>query len=463
VDVLANDSAGPPDESAQALTVTTVGAPAHGTAVRISSGPDAGKVRYTPAAGFTGPDSFTYEACDNGAGTPCDSATVAITVDVSAPPVATDIVAGTLEDVEAAVDLAATDPNGGPLSYAVVTPPAHGTVLSLVGRTALYLPAPNYSGQDSFTFRASDGGLQSNVATASITVQAVNDAPTAGADVVRAASDEPVPVNVLANDSAGPADEAGQTLTLSAVGAPAHGTASALGGLVVYTPASEYNGPDAFTYRVCDNGTSTGAPDPRCATGSVDFAFSSFPLPVNVTAPRVTGGARAGTLAVAQLGEWAAVPLAVEYAWLRCPPGRAGCTSIRGASDVRYRVGLADVGRALRVLVKVRNRFGEAAATSAPTRPVASPLVISAVRHRGDEWVLLRNATAVRVGLAGWSLSDAGGNVFRLRGAVPASGALRVDTRAVWNARDRATLRLPGGRIADTCAYAAPRAAIARC
>ena len=64
-----------------------------------------------------------------------------------------------LEDVEAAIELAATDPNGGALTiYAVVTPPAHGTVVAVVGRTAPVPARPNYHGSDSFTFRASDGG-----------------------------------------------------------------------------------------------------------------------------------------------------------------------------------------------------------------------------------------------------------------------------------------------------------------
>ena len=41
-----------------------------------------------------------------------------------------------------------------------------------------YLPAANFNGTDSFTYKASDGTDESNVATVSITVNAVNDAPT---------------------------------------------------------------------------------------------------------------------------------------------------------------------------------------------------------------------------------------------------------------------------------------------
>ncbi len=64
IDVLANDSPGPPGETGQTLTLVSVGAPANGSAAPVASGPDAGKVRYTPNAGFRGSDSFTYIVSD---------------------------------------------------------------------------------------------------------------------------------------------------------------------------------------------------------------------------------------------------------------------------------------------------------------------------------------------------------------------------------------------------------------
>jgi hypothetical protein len=94
---------------------------------------------------------------------------------------------------------------------------------------------------------------------------------------------------------------------------------------------------------------------------------------------------------------------------------------------------------------------------------VTSPVVISAVRHRGDDWVLLENKTSSTVPLRGWSLSDAGGSVHRLgRVAMRPLGTLRIDTKNIWSARERATLRLPNGRLADVCAYTARRTT-ARC
>ena len=72
----------------------------------------------------------------------------------------------------------ATDVDGSPLTYAIVAAPAHGT-LSGTAPALTYTPAANYNGADSFTFKANDGALDSNVATVAITIVAVNDAPIA--------------------------------------------------------------------------------------------------------------------------------------------------------------------------------------------------------------------------------------------------------------------------------------------
>ena len=67
---------------------------------------------------------------------------------------------------------------GSRLTYAIVTGPAHGT-LTGTAPNLTYTPAANYNGPDSFTFKANDGSADSNVATVSITVTPVNDAPVA--------------------------------------------------------------------------------------------------------------------------------------------------------------------------------------------------------------------------------------------------------------------------------------------
>src|SRR5207249_2120004 len=114
-----------------------------------------------------------------------------------------------------------------------------------------YTPAPNYDGGDSFTYKANDGALDSNVATVAITVTAVNDPPVAVNDAFTTAEDTAVSGNVLTNDTD---VDAGTTLTAILVATTAHGTLPTPPTCALtYTPAPNYNGSDSFTYKANDN------------------------------------------------------------------------------------------------------------------------------------------------------------------------------------------------------------------
>jgi hypothetical protein len=89
------------------------------------------------------------------------------------PPLAKDQSVTTDEDRTVAVTLVGTDPEGDPLTYLVVSPPAHGT-LSGTAPNLTYTPWSRYQGLDSFTFKANDGRADGNIATVSITVQKKN-------------------------------------------------------------------------------------------------------------------------------------------------------------------------------------------------------------------------------------------------------------------------------------------------
>ncbi|MGV9266160.1 FG-GAP-like repeat-containing protein [Kitasatospora sp. NPDC003701] len=65
-----------------------------------------------------------------------------------------------------------TDPDGNPLTASVVTGPAHGTLTLNPDGSFSYQPAGAYVGSDSFTYQASDGTDDSNVATVTIGVSA---------------------------------------------------------------------------------------------------------------------------------------------------------------------------------------------------------------------------------------------------------------------------------------------------
>ena len=233
------------DVDGNPLTYSIVAAPAHGT---VNLNPVTAAFTYTPAANYNGPDSFTFRASDGTAES--NVATISLTVNpVNDAPTASDGSLATNEDTPASGQVVATDVDGNPLTYSIVAAPAHGTVnLNPVTAAFTYTPAANYNGPDSFTFRASDGAANSNVATISITVQAVNDAPTASDGSLTTAEDTPAGGQLVATDVDG------NPLTFSLVAGPEHGTVSLTPstGAFTYTPAANYNGPDSFTFRAHD-------------------------------------------------------------------------------------------------------------------------------------------------------------------------------------------------------------------
>ncbi len=262
VGVLANDT----DIDSSSLTSVLVAGPAHGT-LALS---DDGSLTYTPAANWSGTDSFTYKATDGELDS--NTATVSITVNaVNDPPIATDDTYATDEDVKLTVAKAVgvlandTDIDSSSLTSVLVAGPAHGTLALSDDGSLTYTPAANWSGTDSFTYKATDGELDSNTATVSITVNAVNDAPVATDDTY--ATDEDVKltvakaVGVLANDT----DIDSSSLTSVLVAGPAHGTlALSDDGSLTYTPAANWSGTDSFTYKATD-----GELDSNTATVSI--------------------------------------------------------------------------------------------------------------------------------------------------------------------------------------------------
>jgi hypothetical protein len=298
VNVLRNDSNGPANESDQHLTVQSAGAPAHGVA---SVDPLTGQVLYQPAPDYNGPDAFTYTACDDGTthGAPdskCATGIVTVTVTaVNDPPAAADDVVATLEDTQVAFDPRVNDTPGPAneadqhLNVTTLQQPQHGTA-SIQNGSVVYRPATDYNGPDSFTYSVCDDGVTNGnsdprcaTATVNVTVAPANDAPVPAQDSASLAEDSTLLVDVAANDSPGPPDEASQLLLLQSVGSPAHGTASVSHGKLLYIPNRDSNGPDSVTYTVCDNGSTNGQPDPLCATGTLNLSVTEANDPPQAT------------------------------------------------------------------------------------------------------------------------------------------------------------------------------------
>ncbi|PJJ58400.1 hypothetical protein CLV56_2651 [Mumia flava] len=200
-------------------------------------------VTYTPAAGFTGEDTFTYTVDDGNGGTA--SATVTVTVNgVNAAPTADDVSVTVAEDSSVDIVLAGADADGDDLTY-TYTQPSNGEVTG-DGPNVTYTPAADFNGEDSFEYTVSDGQAEAT-ATVSITVTDVadNTAPTAGD--VAASTDEDVAVDITLDGADADGDDLTYTYTQ-----PSNGTVSGEGPNVTYTPAADFNGEDTFTYTVSD-------------------------------------------------------------------------------------------------------------------------------------------------------------------------------------------------------------------
>ena len=101
----------------------------------------------------------------------------ALSVGVEHPPVAEDQEVTTSINIPVSITLAATDVDGDPLTYSVVTGPSHGT-LSGSAPNLTYTPDFGYHGTDSFTFKGNDGTADSNIATVHITIRVPAAVPT---------------------------------------------------------------------------------------------------------------------------------------------------------------------------------------------------------------------------------------------------------------------------------------------
>jgi VCBS repeat-containing protein len=140
-----------------------------------------GNFRYDPSgqfdflrAGQAATDSFTYTMADSAGAT--STATVTVTIQgLNDPPSAEPDTAGIDEDGVLSVDSPGvlandSDVEADPLSAVLETGPSHGLLTLRADGSYTYTPAADFQGDDTFTYRASDGQTTSGPATVTITV-----------------------------------------------------------------------------------------------------------------------------------------------------------------------------------------------------------------------------------------------------------------------------------------------------
>jgi len=185
----------------------------------------------------------------------------------------------------------------------------HGTV-SLSNGTVTYTPDANFNGAASFEYQVCDNGNtngspdpQCTTGIVNVTVNPINDAPTANSQSATTNSNTPVAITLTGNDL----ETATADLVFEVTVSPAHGSLSGTGSNLTYTPNANYSGPDNFQFTMRDSGDGTAAPlTSAAATVSITVNDTVAPVvnaPANVTVNTGVGATTCGAVVTeAQLG-----------------------------------------------------------------------------------------------------------------------------------------------------------------
>ena len=240
-----------------------------------------GTLTYTPAAGFSGVDTFDYTIED----TAMEQDTATVTVNISAagntPPVANDFPVVTNEDIPATFDPTANDTDADMDALTITNfdniSAQGGTVVNNGNNSLTYTPAQNFNGADSFNYTISDGNGGTDSANVLITVNMVND-PLVCNDVgFNTDVDTDLTIDAANDLLSTCTDVENDPITLASYTQPAQAGAMVTdngAGILTYTPAPGFTGQDTFTYTASD-GTDT---DTRTVTVDVGKVFGNFTM-----------------------------------------------------------------------------------------------------------------------------------------------------------------------------------------
>jgi len=206
-----------------------------------------GSYSYTPNTDFNGEDSFTYTIDDGQGGVITQTATVNVAAVNDAPVSANTTIAATEDTVAKGLLAKATDVDGDALTYVIASAAKNGTAVVNKDGSYTYTPNANFHGEDSFTYTVTDG-IETITKTATITVASVNDLPVS-TDTAITATEDTVAEGQLATAT----DADGDDLTYALKDNAANGKVTVnADGSYSYTPNTDFNGEDSFTYTIDD-------------------------------------------------------------------------------------------------------------------------------------------------------------------------------------------------------------------
>jgi large repetitive protein len=231
---------------------------ANGTATASGTGTSKA-IGYTPTSNYSGSDSFVVRVSD---GTLTDNITVNVTIQaVNDAPVITEgaSISRTMSEDGAptafSLTLNASDVDSATLTWSISAQATNGAATTSgtgTSKVISYTPNTNYNGSDSFNVQVSDGSLADTI-TVNVTIQPVNDSPTANDQSVTTRQDQPKAIVLTGSDIEG------SPLTFSIASNPANGSLSGTPPNVTYTANGGFEGTDSFTFRAND-GTANSTP-----------------------------------------------------------------------------------------------------------------------------------------------------------------------------------------------------------
>jgi hypothetical protein len=203
---------------------------------------------YTPGADVNGVVQWTFTVTDDSGASNSALVTIAIGTANDAPEIDGPTSVTTDEDVAVAVTLLAHDVDGDSLTYTVLDEPTLGQFQG-VAPDLTYTPEEHANGSDSFRFQVEDGNGGVAEATVPITVDPVNDAPVALPLTVDGDEDSTSFFQLDAEDIEN------DPLTYAVETLPGSGgsVSCSTSGACAYSPPTDFNGSDSFTFRVTDN------------------------------------------------------------------------------------------------------------------------------------------------------------------------------------------------------------------